>query len=483
MMLKTDVVIIGAGAVGCAVARELSKYRLDVVVVDKNEDIGGDASKSNSAIIHTGYDATPGTLESQLVVAANPMYPELVKDLDVPFRQVGAILPAVNEEQYESLPGIKEKAFKNRVYDVEYLTKEQLLEMEPNLNPEVKGGLYIPRESIIDPFIYVQALAENACENGVRFLLNTKVTGIHTKDNKIKAVETTSGNIETDYVVNAAALYSDEIAAMVGKADYSMVARRGQFFILDKNTSCKVNRIILPIPTKITKGKLMCPTIHGNMLVGPTAEDLDNKVDKSTTAEGLESILNDVRRLVPGVNIKDSIAQYSGLRPNRNPEGLHADMYDDLEGFVNLSGIRSTGLTLSAAMGKYVVELMKEHGLALEFKENFVKTRKGIVKFNELCTEERERFIAENPMYGNIICRCETVTEGEIVDAIRRPLGAKSIDAVKRRVRAGTGRCQGGFCGPKVIEILARELDIPVEEVNKNNAGTYMIAGRTRQEG
>jgi glycerol-3-phosphate dehydrogenase len=480
MILKTDVVIIGAGAVGCAIARELSKYRIDVVVIDKNEDIGGDASKSNSAIIHTGYDATPGTLESQLVVAANPMYPVLVKDLDVPFRQVGALLPAVSEEQYESLPAIKEKAFRNGVYDVEYLTKEQLLEMEPNLNPEVKGGLYIPRESIIDPFIYVQALAENAHENGVCFLLNTKVTGIHTEDNRIKSVETTAGDIKTKYVVNAAALYSDKIAAMVGKADYKMVARRGQFFILDKNTACKVNRIILPIPTKITKGKLISPTIHGNMLVGPTAEDLDNKIDKSTTAEGLESILQDVRRLVPNINVKDSITQYSGLRPNRNPEGLHADMYDDLEGYVNLSGIRSTGLTLSIAIGKYVVEMMKEHGLSVEFKENFIKTRKGIVKFSELGPEERERMIAENPLYGNVICRCETVTEGEIVAAIRRPLGARSIDAIKRRVRAGMGRCQGGFCGPKVIEILARELNIPIEEVNKNNAGSYVIAGRTR---
>ena len=190
MILKTDVVIIGAGAVGCAIARELSKYKIDVTVVEKNEDIGGDASKSNSAIIHTGYDATPETLESQLVVAANPMYPELAKDLDVPFRQVGALLPAISDEQYKSLPVIKEKAFHNRVYDVEYLTKEQLLEMEPNLNPEVKGGLYIPRESIIDPFIYVQALAENAHENGVQFILNTKVTGIHTKNNRIKSVET-----------------------------------------------------------------------------------------------------------------------------------------------------------------------------------------------------------------------------------------------------------------------------------------------------
>ncbi|MBR5518010.1 MAG: NAD(P)/FAD-dependent oxidoreductase, partial [Clostridia bacterium] len=354
--MKTDVVVIGAGAVGCAIARELSKYKVNVIVVDKNEDVGGDASKSNSAIIHTGYDATPGSLESQLVVAANPMYDELVKDLDVPFKRIGAILPAFTDEQFNQLPAIKEKAFKNHVYDVEYKSGKELLEMEPNLNPEVKGGLYIPRESIIDPFIYVQALAENAYANGVEFLLNAKVTDIKTENGKIKSVVTEKGEIETKYVINSAGLYCDEIAEMVGKADYKVVARKGQFYILDKNTSCQVEYIVLPIPTKITKGKLMCHTIHGNMLVGPTAEDQESKVDKSTSTEGLDSIAKDVRNLIPNVNLRDTITQYSGLRPNRNPEGLNFDMYDDLEGYVNLSGVRSTGLTLSVAMGKYVVQ-------------------------------------------------------------------------------------------------------------------------------
>lgn len=478
--MKTDVVIIGAGAVGCAIARELSRYQLDVTVVEKNEDVGGDASKSNSAIIHTGYDASPGTLESQLVVAANPMYDQLTRDLDIPFKRVGAILPAITEEQYEKLPEIKHKAFMNHVYDVQYKTAEELLEMEPNLNPEVKGGLYIPRESIIDPFILVQALAENANANGVHFLLNTKVTDIKVKDGAVSEVVTTGETIETKYVINAAALYCDEIAAMVGKADYKVVARRGQFYILDKNTSCKVNEIVLPIPTKITKGKLMCPTIHGNMLVGPTAEDLDNKTDKSVTKEGLDSILKDVKNLIPNVNVRDSITQYSGLRPNRNPEGLHVDTYDDLKGYINLSGVRSTGLTLSVAMGVYVADVMREMGAPMVFKENFILTRKGIVRFHELSREEQDEIVKENPAYGRVICRCETITEGEILDAIHRPLGARSVDAVKRRVRAGMGRCQGGFCGPKVIEILARELGIPVEEVNKNNAGSYMVAGKTR---
>lgn len=479
-MMKTDVVVIGAGAVGCAIARELSKYNVDVIVVDKRDDVGGDASKSNSAIIHTGYDAAPGTLESQLMVAANPMYDQLTKDLEIPFKRIGAILPAFTEEQFEKLPAIKEKAFKNHVYDVEYLSREEILKKEPELNPEVKGGLFIPRESIIDPFILVQALAENANENGVEFMLNTEVTDIHVEDGAIKSVETSNGIIETTYVVNAAALHCDDIAAMVGKADYKVVARRGQFYILDKNTNCKVQNIVLPIPTKITKGKLMCPTIHGNMLVGPTAEDLDDKVDTSVTTDGLNSIYADVSKMIPNVNIRDTITQYSGLRPNRNPEGLHVDVYDDLKGYVNLSGVRSTGLTLSVAMGKYVVEKLKEIGMTVTMKESFIATRKGIPIFHEMTREEQEQIVKENPLYGTIVCRCETITEGEIMEAIHRPLGARTVDAVKRRVRAGMGRCQGGFCGPKVIDILARELNLSPEQVNKNLDGSYMVVGRNK---
>ena len=479
-MLKTDVVVIGAGAVGCAIARELSKYKINVTVVDKNEDVGGDASKSNSAIIHTGYDAAPGTLESQLVVAANPMYDEITESLDVPFKRIGAILPAITQEQFDKLPEIKEKAFRNHVYDVEFKTGAELLEMEPNLNPEVKGGLYIPRESIIDPFILVQALAENANANGVEFMLGAKVTDIKTDGGKIKSVVTTKGEIETTYVINSAGLYCDEIAEMVGKADYKVVARKGEFFILDKNTSCQVEHIVLPIPTKVTKGKLMCPTIHGNMLVGPTAEEQESKLDKSTSTEGLNSIISDVRNLVPNVNIRDTITQYSGLRPNRNPEGLNFDMYEDLEGYINLSGVRSTGLTLSVAMGKYVVQQMINHGAELILKDNFISKRKGIIKFSEQTLEVQNKLIKENPLYGNVICRCETITEAEILQAIHRPLGAKSVDAVKRRVRAGMGRCQGGFCGPKVIEILARELNCKPSDINKNNPGSYMVTGTTR---
>lgn len=480
--MKTDVLVIGAGAVGCAIARELTKYSVNVLVVDKNEDVGGEASKSNSAIIHTGYDATPGTLESELVVAANPMYELLVKQMDVPFSKTGAILPAFTEEQFVQLPALKEKAFKNRVYDVEYLTGEQLLEMEPNLSKDVKAGLFIPRESIIDPFLLVVAYAENAQENGANFLLNTRVTGIILEDGRVVGANSTAGDIEAKYIVNAAGLYCDEIAGMVGKNDYSVNPRKGQFYILDKNTGCKVNHIVLPIPTKITKGKLMCPTIHGNMLVGPTAEDLSDKRDASTTAEGLASVETDVRRLIPGVNLRDTITQYSGLRANRNPEGLHVDTYDDVKNYVNLSGVRSTGLTASISLAKYVAQTLIHIGLPVEFNQHFISIHKGIPCFHGMDREEQDALIGKNPLYGRVICRCETITEGEIVDAIHRPIPARSIDAIKRRLRAGMGRCQGGFCGPRVIELLARELKIPTDQVNKNQSGSYMITGKVRAE-
>jgi len=479
-MKKTDIVIIGAGAVGSALARELSKYKLDVTVVEKNEDLGGDSSKSNSAIIHTGYDAKPGTLESQLVVAANPMYDKITEELDIPFKRIGALLPAFTQEQFEQLPALKHKAMMNRVYDVEYRTGEQLLKMEPNLNPEVKGGLYIPRESIIDPFLLCIGLAENAADNGVHFLLGTKCTGIKVEEGAVTTVQTTAGDIETKYVINAAGLYCDEVAGYVGKNDYYVTPRKGQFYILDKNTTCKVGMIILPIPTKVTKGKLMCPTMHGNMLVGPTAEDMLDKTDKSTNAEGLASIATDVRKMIPNVNLRDTITQYSGLRAQRNPEGLNIDVYDDLKGYVNISGVRSTGLTGSVAIAKYVVDLMIEGGMHAEFKTDFNPIRHGTPRFAEMTNEERATLIAKDPRYGNVICRCETVTEGQICDAIHRTLGARSVDGVKRRLRAGMGRCQGGFCGPRVIEILARELGITPEEVRKNDPGSEMLTGKGR---
>lgn len=479
-MVKADVVVVGAGAVGCAIARELSKYDLKIVVVDKNEDIGGDASKSNSAIIHTGFDAQPGSLESKLVVAANPMYDKLCEDLDIPFDRRGAIVAATTEEEYALLAGIEAKAHENGVYDVEKLDAARVKALEPHVTDEIKGGLLVPRESLIDPFVMVAALAENAAENGVSFLLSAPVLAIETESGAIRRVVTARETIETTYVINAAGLFCDDIADMVGVKDFTVHPRKGQFFILDRTAPYQVERIILPVPTKHTKGKLVSPTLHGNLLIGPTAEDMEDKFDKSVTREGMKEVLDGVRKLVPAVSSRDAVTEYAGLRPTRTPEGYFIGFHDAVKGYLGVTGIRSTGLTSSVAIGVHVVDLLKAEGCPLDRKANFVEKRKGIPKFAHLSKAEQEKLIAENPQFGHVVCRCETVTEGEIVDAIHRNVGAHSLDAIKRRLRPGMGRCQGGFCTPRILEILSRELEKPATEIRKNNQGSEILISRNR---
>ena len=479
-MHNTDIVVIGAGAVGTAIARELSKYRVKVLVVDKRDDVGGDASKSNSSIICSGFDCPPDTLESQLCLSQRAMIEQVVQDLDVPFKVCGALMPAVTQQQFELLPHIYDDAYKNHVYDVEYLSPQEILEKEPEINPEVLGGLYIPRDAVIDPFLFVVAQAENAAENGVEFLLNCKVTGIGRSGGHIETVETSKGTIHTRYVINAAGLFCDEIAAMVDECDFTVKPRKGQFFILDRNTSCKISHIVYPIPTPETRGKLLLPTIHGNILLGPTAEDLEDKEDHSVTAEELEGVERDCKKLIPNIRVQDAITQYCGLRPNRIPAGFHIGLSQKTKGYLGISGVRSTGISTSLGIAKYVVKMLQDAGEPLPHKFGYIRKRKGIACFREADAGQREELIRKDPRYGKIVCRCETVTEAEILEAIHRPVGARTVDAVKRRVRAGMGRCQGGFCGPQVIDILARELGIPVEEINKNLDGSYMVAGRSR---
>ena len=475
-----DVVIIGAGAVGTAIARELSKHELKIVLLDKNEDIGGDASKSNSAIVHTGFDASPGTLESALVVSANPMYDKFCEELEIPFKRVGAILVATTEEEFALLPGIRQKSYKNGVYDIEFLTAHTIRELEPNVTDKVLGGLLIPRESIIDPFLLVIAQAENAFSNGVEIMTSTKVSGLKRDAGDTWTVETGKGEIKTKFVINSAGLGCEEIARFAGKCEFKVNPRKGQFFILDKNINYKTSRIILPVPTKLTKGKLASPTIHGNMLIGPTAEDITDCNDKAVTQAGLDEVIKGVQKLLPAFNPRDSITQYAGLRPTRTPEGYFIDAYAELKGFINITGIRSTGVTASLSIAKYAVNLLRSEGLQMKPKKNFQPKRSVIPKFSECSDEMKETLVKSNPLFGKVVCRCETVTEAEIVAAIKGPVGARSVDAVKRRVRAGMGRCQGGFCGPRVMEILVRELGILPEELRKHEVGSEFITGETR---
>ena len=476
---QTDVVIIGAGAIGVALARELSRFEVDVLVIDRLNDVGGDASKSNSAIIHTGFDAPPGSLESAMVVHANPMYDNLCRDLDIPFQRVGAILVAVTEEEQAELPHILEKAHANYMYDVAPLTASQVRQMEPAVTSQVKAGLYVPRESIIDPFLLVVAQAENAATNGVSFMTSCEVIGLQHEQDDFR-VETTQGDIRARWVVNAAGLFSDRISGFLGIEDFCVHPRRGQFHVLDRSAPLGIQHIILPVPTKISKGKLLTPSVYGNWLAGPTAEELEDKFSHNTTAEGLEEIVRDVQKLIPTVTSELAITQYAGLRPVRIPEGYHFRAFARFPGYLELSGIRSTGVTASLAVARHACHQLAAMGLLLHPKESFIATRKGISCFRDADHHTREKLIEQNPLYACMICRCETVTEAEVVQAIRRHPGARDVDGIKRRVRAGLGRCQAGFCGIRIPQILARELGMPLEQITKKGAGSELFIGHIK---
>ena len=474
-MYNTDILIIGAGAVGCALARELSKYNVNVLVCDKNDDVGGDASKSNSGLTSTSATMPLGSLECRLRSASHAMVDRICSELDIPIIHCGSIAPVLYPEQMENVPGLLEKAFQNGVFDYEFLPAKDILDMEPTLNPEILGGIYSPRDNQINQFIFVSAHAENAAENGVDFLLDCKVTGMDIKDGKIDKVITSKGDIKAKWVINAAGLYCDDIAKMVDECDFTVHPRKGEFFVLSHNTPVKVSHIISSVPSPKTRGVLVIPTVDNNMIVGPTADDVEEKTDRETTAMGLEMVRTQALAMVPGLRFEDTIAQFIGARPTRTPEGYDIRISEKVKGYVGISGIRSTGLTCSPGIAKHVVHEMQAAGLALERKEGWIRTRRGIVRFSDKTDEEKDALIQKDPLYGKIICRCEQVTESEILQAIHRPVGAKTLDAVKRRVRAGMGRCQGGFCSPLVIEIIARELGIAQEEVRKRGEKAFML--------
>lgn len=474
-MYRTDVLIIGAGAVGVALARELSRYKIDVLVCDKNDDIGGDASKSNSGLTSTSATMPVGTLENRLRTIAHSMVDSVCRDLDIPIIHCGSIAPVLYPQQMENVPVLLERAFQNGIYDYEFLPREDILAMEPALNPEIMGGIYSPRDYQVNQFLMVAAQAENAAENGVEFLLDCKVVGMELANGKIETVKTTKGDIHAKWVVNVAGLFCDEIAKMVGECDFTVHPRKGEFYVLSHDTPVKVSHIISSVPSAKTRGVLVVPTVDDNILVGPTADDVEDKQDKKTTREGLAMVKEQALHMVPGLRFEDTITQFVGVRPARLPEGYDIRFSQKVQGYVGISGVRSTGLTASLGIAKYVSHGMQEHGLELVHKVGFKRTRKGIVRFAGKTDEEKDQLIAADPLYGKIICRCEQVTESEILQAIHRPVGAKTIDAVKRRVRAGMGRCQGGFCSPLVIEILARELGISEDEVRKRGEKAYML--------
>ena len=468
-----DIIIIGAGVSGCAIARELSRKQASIVVVERAEDVCCGTSKANSAIVHAGYDAAHGSLMARLNVLGSEMMPGLSKELDFHYKQNGSLVVMLDEADRPNLIKLYENGLKNGVKELRIIEREELVALEPNISDNAVAALYAPTGGIVCPFGLTFALAENAAANGAEFRFDSEVTGIEKIDGGWK-VKTVRGDLEAKVVVNAAGLFSGKIHNMVSDEPMTIIPRRGDYFLLDRTTGGFVERTIFQLPGKYGKGVLVAPTVHGNTIVGPTAIDVEDPDATATTQAGLDDVRSKSGMAVKNLPLRQTITSFAGLRAH---EPRHEFFIGEIApGFVDCAAIESPGLTSAPAIGVMVADIVTGI-LNLQPDPGFNGSRKGILNPQELSMEEYNALIRENPAYGTVICRCETVTEGEIIDAIRRTPGAKSIDGVKRRTRAGMGRCQGGFCSPRVLEILSRELGVPMEQITKSGGNSRLIVG------
>lgn len=474
-----DVVIIGAGVTGCAIARELSAQDRKVLVLEKHSDVCEETSKANSGIVHAGYDAKPGTLKAKLNLLGNRKMAQLAKELDFPFKQNGSLVLCFREEDRPALEKLLERGRKNGVEPLSIIGPEEIHRIEPNITDEVVAALYAPTGGIVCPFNLTIALAENAVQNGVEFRLETQVEKVERTAEgynlQVQAKNGASETVSTKLVINAAGVYADVLHNMVSEKKIHITPRRGQYCLMDKKVGNYAQSTVFQLPTAYGKGVLVTPTVHGNLLVGPTAEDVESPEEINTTADGLEQVLKkgamSVKELPGSRNV---ITSFAGLRAHEDGGDFIIGEPEDAPGFIDVAGIESPGLTCAPAIGEYVAELLqKKYPAAM--KQNVNRTRKGIPCMALADQNTREELIRQNPLYANVICRCELVTEGEIVDAINRPLGATTLDGVKRRTRAGMGRCQSGFCAPKTVEILARELHKNMREISKCGGNSWLI--------
>lgn len=474
-----DVAIIGAGVIGASIFRELTKYDLKVTVLEKENDVSMGTSKANSAIVHAGYDPKVGTLMAKYNVKGNEMFEDLCKELSVPFKRNGSLIIAFSEEDMETVKNLYENGNKIGVKGLQILSKEEVLEKEPNLSHDIVGALYAPTGGIVGPYEYTIALMENAVSNGGELKLRSEVKNIE-KENDIFKITTTDGKvIEAKYVINAAGVHADEIHNLIAKESFKIIPRKGEYFVMDKTQGKLVSSTIFQCPSKLGKGILVTPTVHGNLLVGPDAQDIEDKEDKSTAAERLDYIRETSKRTTNKVNFRESIRNFAGLRATPDRGDFIVEEAKDVKNFIDVAGIKSPGLSSAPAIAEDVVKILNGCGLELKENKSFNPNREEIV-FMELSPEEKAEVIKKDPRYGKIICRCESITEGEIVNAIHRSFGSITLDGVKRRCRPGMGRCQGGFCGPKVQEIIARELNIPMEDIYQEKDGSYILVGKTK---
>ncbi len=466
-----DVIVIGGGVTGCATLRELSKYNLNIALLEKEEDVCSGTSKANSAIVHAGHDANTGTLKAKLNLRGNELIRQLSKELNFAYKNNGSLVLCFAQEDYPKLLDLYNRGLNNGVKGLKILNHDETLALEPNLSEEVKYSLLCETGGIVCPFEMNIALAENAVENGAKVYLNTEVKTIK-KENDYYLI---NDSIKSKCIVNAAGLYGDEIHNLVCKDKVKLTPRKGDYCLCDSDVGNLVSHTIFQLPTKYGKGVLVTPTVHGNLLIGPSATDIEDKEATSTTANDLDYILNAASLSVKKLPKNKIITSFSGLRAR--PQDGDFIIKESEDNFFDAIGIESPGLTSAPAIGEMVCEMVTNK-LKANKKDNFISKRKGLVHLKHLSIEERAELIKKNPLYGNIICRCNDVSEGEIIDAINSPIKATSLDAIKRRTGAGMGRCQAGFCGPKTIEILARELNIKREEVCKNNLKSHMLTGK-----
>lgn len=470
-----DVVVIGGGAVGCAAARYLSQYNLHTCLVERDEDVCSGTSKANSAIVHAGYDAEPGSRKARFNVEGNAMMDALAQQLDFDFKRNGSLILCFEEEGKPALQKLYDKGVANGVPALKILTGDEARALEPNLSDSVVAALLAPTGGIVCPFGMTIAMAENAADNGVEFRLLTKVLQLE-KATGGYLIKTDKGDLKAKYVVNAAGVYADELHNMVSENKLHITARKGDYCLLDKEAGGIVSHTIFQLPGKMGKGVLVTPTVHGNLLTGPTASDVENKEQTATTAEELAIVTEKAQCSVKNVPFRQVITSFSGLRAHEDGDDFVIGEPADAPGFFDAAGIESPGLSSAPAIGKFLAEQVAAKANATK-KADWNGTRKGIVRPELLGMDERAALIQQNPAYGTIICRCEGVSEGEIVDAITRTLGATSLDGIKRRVRQGMGRCQAGFCTPRTMEILSREKGIPMESICKNMPGSEMLTG------
>ena len=476
-----DAVIVGAGVSGCSIARELSLLAASVCVVEAADDVCCGTSKANSAIVHAGFDAPTGSLMARLNVEGASLMPSLCAELGVDFRRIGSLVVSTDAEALPALEALLRRGNENGVPDLRIICRQELLTMEPNVSDSAVAALWAPSAGIVNPFQLTCALAENAATNGVTFRLGEKVCGLGRRTDGSWLVRTSAGELVSRVVVNAAGVHADEVHAMASDTPLEIRPRRGQYYVLDTGAGGHVRHTVFSLPTRLGKGVLVTPTTAGNLLVGPTAEDIDDKDGVDTTDEGLAEVRAKAALTVRDVPFHECIRTFSGVRAHRPEHDFLIGEAPDAPGFVDCAAIESPGLSASPAIGRHVAGIVSSLLGDPPGRAGFVAARRPIPDVAHMPADVWAELVRERPDYGRVVCRCRTITEGQIVDAIHAPVGARSVDAVKRRVEAGMGRCQGGFCTPKVMEILAREVDgLRMEDVTKDGAGTRLVTGPTR---